>query len=55
VATKARVALQALITSQKLASPCEIIYFHFDAYEIRSAPQMAAGTRGAVRTCTISA
>jgi len=53
VLSQARVTAISALTSTTMAVPCEIVFFLFGCLEIRSAPQLAQGQRGAVRTCTI--
>ena len=51
---EARVHTQSLLTGGQPKRPCEIIYFAFRKIEIRSAPQLDTGLRGAVRTCVLT-
>jgi type VI secretion system (T6SS) effector Hcp len=53
VLTDARVHTHALLTGGQPKRPCEVIYFNYRRLDIRSAPQVDTGLRGAVRTCTI--
>jgi len=54
VFTEARVHTQSLLTGGNPKRPCEIVYFNFRKIEIRSAPQLDTGLRGAVRTCVLT-
>ncbi|RZL96397.1 MAG: hypothetical protein EOP82_00805 [Variovorax sp.] len=51
----ARVDAQCILTGGTPRRPCEIIFFQYRKIEIRSAPQMITGLRGAVRSCMLSA
>jgi hypothetical protein len=53
VLEQARIAALSTLTSSRVAVPCELLFFSFSHLEIRSAPQLASGQRGAVRTCSI--
>jgi len=51
---KVRIASMSILTASKLTGSCEILSFAYESLEIRSAPQLSSGMRGAVRTCTFS-
>ncbi|CAN5717465.1 hypothetical protein BH11PSE13_BH11PSE13_11260 [soil metagenome] len=50
----ARITTHCVLTGGRPKRPCEIIYFQYRKIEIRSAPQVATGLRGAVRTCVLT-
>ena len=49
----ARVDTHSILTGGTPKRACEIIFFHYRKIEIRSAPQLRTGLRGAVRSCVI--
>lgn len=52
--TGARVSWHAIVTGGRPKRPCEIIVFYFRTAEIKSAPQVEIGLRGAVRTAKLT-
>ncbi len=50
----ARIRRHAILTGGTPKRPCEILFFAYRKIEIRSAPQLASGQRGAVRSCVVS-
>ncbi|MBU1360202.1 MAG: type VI secretion system tube protein Hcp [Gammaproteobacteria bacterium] len=50
----ARVDTHSILTGGRPKQACEIVFFHFRKIEIRSAPQVKTGLRGAVRSCLFS-
>lgn len=50
-----RLGMHAILIGGQPKRPCEIVQFHYREMEIRSAPQLQTGARGAVRTCAFVA